>query len=243
MSDLIVQQNLCDTKYAYRATPVLISGESHTVETDIPYSISLKEKPSQDHDITIPGYTESDSAPSSATSFYVDYESSLVYFYSTEAGESVAVTYYGSGSPIIAADANRFALFLDSMKPALFSFLVEALTGTRARLYGGKFIDSVTGNEINTKSEIFLDFGENGNNELGLITAGYSKKILIGIDVSTLAVDIIEGDEVVNIDAATPPSFISDFRPVAIVSVTGDSDGFILGIVQSDIIVVRNFLV
>ena len=239
MSDLIVG-NLCDTKYPYRATPVLVSDEVHMIETAVPYSIALKERPSPDHDIIIPGYTEQDSAPSEETYFYVDHNSSLIYFYSSEAGKSVAVTYYGMGSPIIAGDVNRFALFLDNMKPALFSFLAEALSGSRIRLYGGKFVDSVTGNTVNTKKELFVDFGKNGNYELGLITAGYSKKLLVGVDVSTLLVAVIEGDEIANKDAAILPSFTSDFRPVVIVSVAGNSDGFVEPIAQSDIVVVKN---
>ena len=242
MSDLIVQ-NLCDTKYPYRATPVLISGEAHTIETAIPYSISLKEKPSPVHAVTIPGYTESDSAPSAATLFFVDYGASVIYFYSSQAGESVSVTYHGTGSPIIAGDVNRFSLFLDSLNSALFSFVVEALSGSRVRLYGGKFVDSVTGNTIRTKKELFINFGENGNYELGLITGTYSKKILVGIDVSTSAVAIIEGNEVARRDAALMPSFTSDFRPVAIITVTGNSNGFVDSIIQSDIFVVRNFLI
>jgi hypothetical protein len=127
VSDLIVE-NLCDTKYPYRPTPILVSDEAHTIESSVPYSISLKEKPSPDHDIIIPGYTEQDSAPSEATYFYVDYSASLIYFFSSEASESITVTYFGMGSPIIAGDVNRFSLFLDNMKSALFSFLVEALS-------------------------------------------------------------------------------------------------------------------
>lgn len=242
MSDLIVE-NLCDIKYPYRATPVLVSNEAHTIKTAIPYSIALKEKPSPDHDIIISGYTEQDSAPSAATYFYVDYSSSLIYFFSSEAGESITVTYHGTGSPIIAGDMNRFSLFLDNMKSALFSFLVEVLSGSSVRLYGGKFVDSVTGNTVNTKKELFIDFGENGNYELGLITAGYSKKLLVGIDVSALLVAVIEGDEVANKDAAILPSFTSDFRPVVIVNVIGNSDGFIMPIVQSDIFVIKNCFV
>ena len=240
MSDLIVQ-NLCDTKYPYRATPVLVSGEVHTIESAVPYSITLKEKPSTDHAVTIPDYTESDSAPSAATFFYVDYNTSIIYFFSSEAGKSVTVTYFGMGSPIIAGDVNRFSLFLDSLNSALFSFVVEALSGSRVRLYGGKFVDSV--NTIRTKKELFINFGENGNYELGLITAGYSKKLLVGIDVSTSAVAVIEGDEVARRDAALMPSFTADFRPVAIITVTGNSSGFVDSSIQSDIFVVRNFLI
>lgn len=242
MSDLIVE-NLCDIKYPYRTTPVLISGESHTIEASIPYSISLKEKPSTDHPITISGYTESDSAPSVATSFYVDYNASVIYFFSTKSGESVSVDYHGTGSPITAGDLNRFSLFLDNIKTCLFSFVVEALSGSRVRIYGGKFVDSVSGDTINEQKELFVDFGENGNYELGLITAGYSKKVLIGVDVSTLLIAVVEGAEVEKKDAALLPSFASSFRSVVIISVTGGSNGFVLPIAQSDIITVRNCLI
>lgn len=242
MSDLIVE-NLCDIKYPYRTMPVLIEGESHTIEASIPYSISLKEKPSADHPVAISGYTESDSAPSTDTSFYVDYNASVIYFFSTKSGESVSVDYYGTGSPITAGDLNRFSLFLDNIKTCLFSFVVEALSGSRVRVYGGKFVGSVSGDTINAQKELFVDFGENGNYELGLITAGYSKKVLVGIDISTLIVAVIEGPETERRGAALTPSFESTFRPVVVIAVTGDNDGFVLPIVQSDILVVRNFLV
>lgn len=240
MSDLIIE-NLCDTKYPYRADLLSIQDEEHTVETDIPYSISLKEKPSSDYPVTVSGYTESDSAPSVATTFYVDYDASLIYFFSTEAGETVAVSYYGMGSPIVAGDANRFSLFIDNLYSALFSFRVESLSGCRVRIYGGKFVDSVTGNTISTKKELFMDFGINGNFQLSVMSSGYFKRVLIGVNVSTSEIAVIEGDEVPKYDAAIIPSYTSVFRPAAIITV-GESNGSISDIVQSDIIPVLNCL-
>lgn len=233
---------ICIVKYSYRATPVLLQNEEHTVKTGIPYSISLLEKPSLDYSISIPDYTESDCAPSAATEFYVDYNASIIYFFSTEVGKGIQVTYYGTGSPIIASDVNRFSSFLDNLKPTFFSFLVEALSDCRVRLYGGKFVDSVTGNTINIKEELFLNFGPNGNYELCSLSAGYSKKILIGIDISTLQVVVIEGVEAPRYAATLIPSYSPSFKPVACVTVTENNET-ILDIAQSDIIPVQNFLV
>lgn len=237
MADLIIE-NLCDSKYSYRATPVPIQDEEYTIESDIPYSISLKEKPSPDHSVTVSGYNESDSAPSVATAFYIDYDASLIYFFSTEAGKEVLVTYYGTGSPLIAGDVDRFSLFLDRLYKILFSFSVEALSGCRVRIYGGKFVNSAT---VNTKKELFMDFGTNGNFQLSSMSAGYFKKLLIGIDVSVPQIAVIEGGETPEREAALIPSYTSVFRPVAIVTVSEDN-GSISDIAQSDIISVRNCL-
>lgn len=233
---------ICIVKYPYRDMPVLIQDEEQTIKTNIPYSISLLEKPSQDYAISIPDYTESDCAPSVATDFYVDYIASVIYFFSTEAGKAIQVTYYGTGSPIIANDINRFSSFLEDLKTTFFSFLVEALSGCRVRLYGGNFVDSVTGDTINTKKELFLDFGPNGNYELCSLSGGYSKKILIGIDISTLQVVIVEGTEAPRYEAALIPSYSSSFKPVACITVT-ENNGTILDIAQADIIPVQNFLI
>ena len=235
MPDLIIE-NLCDSKYSYRTLPVLISNEEYTIETGIPYSISLKEKPSPDHPVTVPGYNESTSAPSVATDFYVDHNASVIYFFSTEAGKAVQVTYYGTGSPIIAGDADRFSLFLDNLYSVLFSFLVEALSGCRVRIYGGK---SVTSNIINTQKELFMDFGLNGNFQLSAMTTGYSKKILIGVNISTSQIVVIEGAEAPKYEGTQIPSYTSVFKPMAIVTVV-ESNGSISDIAQFDMISVCN---
>lgn len=237
MSDSIIK-NLCDSKYSYRATPVLIQDEEYTIEMDIPYSISLKEKPSSEHSVTISGYTEATSLPSLATDFYVDYNTSIIYFFSTEAGKSVQVTYYGGGSPVIAGDVNRFSLFLDNLYSVLFSFFVEALSGSRVRIYGGKFIESAT---VNTKKELFMDFGTHGNFQLSPMSIGYFKKILIGVNTDTYQIAVIEGAEAPKYEGTQIPSYTDEFKPVAIITVS-ENNGSLLDIVQLDIISVRNCL-
>ena len=224
---------LTDIKYAARITPALISAEVHNIDTGIPYSIQLKEKPSEDYDITIPGYTEVTSIPTSATNFYVDYARSIIYFHSSKAGTQALVSYYRTGSPIIAEDVNRFSSFLDNIDVVLFSFLVEALSGSRVRLYGGNFIYGTT---IYPKKELFLDFSENGNYPISL-TAGYFKKLLIGIYLSTQLVGVVAGAESSKYEGARIPTYTSDFRPVAIVTIGSD-----FNILQKDIISIRNFL-
>jgi len=225
---------ICDIKYPQRSSAVSISNEEHTIKTSVPYSITLKEKPSEDYDITIPGYTESTSAPTSETEFYIDYDLSIVYFHLNKAGEDITISYYGLGSPIIADDLNRFSSLFANLKDSIFAFRLEAYSGSKVRLYGGKLISGTT---IYTKKELFLDFGPNGNFAISL-TEGYFKKVLIGIDTTLAEIAIEEGVAVPKYDAARiPSSYSSDFKPVGIVTVGSDFD-----ITQSNIIPVRNFL-
>lgn len=233
--------NLCDIKYPYRETPIEIQDESLQVLGVSPYTVNLKEKPSPDYPVTVTGYTEVTSIPTEEMTFYVDYDLSLLYFHSSRTLQWILSSYFGTGSPIVSDDVNRFSSLLISLKSALFSFLVEALSGSRVRMYGGKFIDSA-GNAVNTKKELFIDLGPNGNFELNTIAAGYSKKILIGVDVSLSQIAIVEGVAAPKRDGARIPTFSSTFRPVAIITVV-ESGGSVVDIVQSDIIPVRNFLI
>jgi len=227
---------LSDTKYPARVTPVLITDEEHTISTGVPYFVTLKEKPSEDYAITISGYAEVTSIPTAATQFYVDYSKSIIYFNSSKAGVDVSVTYFGGGSPIIADDVNRFSSLLDNLKSALFAFRVEALSGCRVRIYGGRFISGTT---VYEKKELFMDFGLNGNFLINFNSTGFFKKVLIGINLDTNLIDIVEGDEAPKYDATVIPSFTSTFKPVAIVTVE-ESGGSVADITQSDIIVIRN---
>lgn len=225
---------ICDLKYAQRSSPVSVSDEEHSIKTSVPYSITLKEKPSEDYDITIPGYTESTSAPTSETEFYVDYDLAIVYFYLNKAGEDITVSYYGTGSPIVADDLNRFSILLGNSKPSIFSFRLGAFSGSVVRLYGGTF---VTGTTVHTKKELLLNFGPSGNFAVSL-SEGYFKKILIGIDTTLSEIAMAEGTEVAKYEATRiPSSYASDFSPIGIVTVGSNFD-----ISQSDIIPVRNFL-
>lgn len=223
---------LTTTKYPRRITSILISNETHTVQTNIPYSVSFLEKPSEDYAVTISGYTEVTSIPTSAAEFYVDFAKSIIYFHSSKAGEIVEVNYYGTGSPIIADDVNRFSSFLNNMKSLFFSFFTEALSGSRVRLYEGKFVyDTV----VYTRKELFMDFSSTGNFPVS-ISAGYFKKVLVGIYLSAQLVAVVEGEEVNRYDGTRLPSYTSDFKPVAIVTV---GSGF--NILQKDVIPIRNF--
>jgi hypothetical protein len=77
---MITNPLICDIRYTQRAIPVLIQNEEHIIKTDVPFSISLKEKPSEDHFVSVPGYTKITSSPTSGANFYVDYSSSLILF-------------------------------------------------------------------------------------------------------------------------------------------------------------------
>lgn len=238
MSDSI-SENLCALKYPYRAEAVLVEDEEYTISMDITYSVALKEKPSSLYPVTVFGYIEVDYMPSAEYTFYVDYETSLIYFCSADKGRGVLVTYYKTGSPIIAQDVNRFSLFLVGLHSVLFSFVVEALTGSRVRIYGGKFVNSVPGDTISTQKELFIDFGVNGNFPLSAMTTGYFKKVLVGVDVAAAQMGIIESAEAPRYNAIILPSYPLTFKPVAIITVA-ESNGAIADITQSDIISVLN---
>jgi hypothetical protein len=143
------------------------------------------------------------------------------------------VSYYGTGSPIVADDVNRFSKLFEFSKSSVHSYRVEALSRDRVRMYGGDF---QFGNTISTKKELFLRFGIGGNYEAST-GVGYYRKIILGIDISTQQIAKVEGNAALAYDAAPLPSYPSTFKPVAIITFGGDSN-----IQQKDIINVRNFL-
>ena len=225
---------ICDIKYPQRTTPVSIQDEEHVIKTSVPYSISLKENPSEDYTVAISGYTESTSIPTSETEFYVDYDLSVIYFHLNKAGEDVSVSYYGLGSPIISEDVKRFSSLFTALKNSLFSFRLEAFSCSKVRLYGGKIVSGAT---VYTQKELCLDFGVNGNYPITL-SEGCFKKILVGGDTTLSEIAIVEGPEAPRYDAAhIPTSYATDFHPVGIVAISSD-----FNILQEDIIPIRNFL-
>ncbi len=224
---------ICDFKYPPRSSPLLISDEACIIKTSVPYSIELKEKPSEDYSIAISGYSESTSSPTSDNEFYVDYDNAIIYFFYKQAGEAVTVTYYGMGSLIVADDVNRFMYLLDALKNSFYSFFVEEARGGAVRMYGGKLVFGTT---LITKRELLVDFAQGGSFAVSL-TEGYYKKVILGIDISIGEIAKVEGDAAPRYDATVLPSYSSDFKPVAVVTVSSDYNIF-----QQDIIQVRNFL-
>lgn len=94
---------------------------------------------------------------------------------------------------------------------------------------------------VYNKKELFIDFGPNGNFELSPISAGHFKKVLIGFDVFTEQITIVEGIEAEKYSATLIPSYTTMFKPFAIITVA-ENGGSISDIAQSDIISVRNCL-
>lgn len=225
---------ICDYKYSPRSVPLSILAEAHTVEASVPYSVNLKEKPSKDYDIIISGYTESTSSPTSDNEFYVDYDKAVIYFYYGQAGESISISYYGIGSPIVSDDVNRFTYLLNSFRVSVYSFLVEAAGGGTVRMYGGEFISGTT---IITKKELLIDFSLNGNFAVS-ISDGYYRKVILGADTSTDNIAKVEGNEALKYYGTKLPLYSSDFKPSAVVTIGSDYN-----ISPQDIISVRNFLV
>lgn len=225
---------ICDSKHSPRSVHLSIPVEAHIIKTSVPYSIHLKEKPSEDYSISISGYTESNSSPTSDYEFYIDYDKAVIYFYYGQAGESVSVSYYGTGSPIVADDVNRFTYLLESLKNSFYSFLVEAHNGGTVRMYGGKLI---SGTAIIMKKELLIDFCQGGNFAVS-ITDGYYRKVVLGVDASTEEIVKVDGNEALKYDGIKLPSYSSDFRPSAVVTIGSD-----YSISQQDIISVKNFLV
>ena len=148
-----------------------IKDEPQVVSSSYPYFIRLTEQPYETSGATVNGYTVVTSMPTASGEAYVDYEDSRIYFYSTEAGKLVAVTYYGMGSPIVANDVNRFSSFFGLLQDALKAFMIEASvpTSRRVRMCDGHII---SGSTLVRAKERVLDFGPSGNCELSAMTSG-----------------------------------------------------------------------
>jgi hypothetical protein len=219
----------------------LIGPELKAVNMDYPYAVRLEEKPYQTSGVEITGYTESESMPTSSTEFYVDYEDSMVYFYSSEAGKLVSIYYYGMGSVVAADDVNRFANFLCSVRSFLTSFQVQAFDPEDQNV-------NVTGGYINTGTDLvniadkILKFGTDEEFETTAMSVFYWMKLLVSINTSTEEIVVTEGTATSTLAAATIPTIPSNCKPIAVASIQDDGNagaGTIANISDSDIDDVR----
>jgi hypothetical protein len=125
MSSLFDYLDTFQTWIDQRSAKSPISGEAHTILSASPYTIRLVERPDETVQVAISGtppggggsYTEQSSLPTASGEFYVDYNTGLVYFYSTDAGGSVTAAYSGWGSVVMAEEQNA----VQDMLTALFA--------------------------------------------------------------------------------------------------------------------------
>lgn len=235
-----VGQEKIDQRVVYE----YIKDELQVVTGTYPYFVRLAERPYETGGVAATGYTIVTSMPTASGEAYVDYEDSRIYFYSTEAGKAVLVTYYGRGSPIIANDVNRFSVFLDTLRDTLRAFVVEAFSpvSRRVRLCAGYI---VSGDTLSKAKEQVLDFGPAGNHVLEAITSGYWKKLLVGINTSTVAVSVTEGAEASTEAGTAIPTIPANVSPCAVITIHdsgGGTPGSIDNIENSKIEDARTFL-
>ena len=224
-----------------RKTYNLIGPELKKVSAIYPYTLRLDEKPYQTSGVNITGYTEVLIQPTTTLTFYVDYENSTIYFHSSNAGAMVKIYYYGTGSVVAAADVNKFANFLCSVRNFLTAFQVLASDPEDTNV-------NVTGAYLNTGTDLaliadkILKFGTGHEFETTATSAFYWRKLLISINTSTEAIVVTEGTATSTLAAATIPTIPANCNPIAIVSIQDNGSagaGTILNIADSDIEDVR----
>ena len=227
-----------------RLTYNFISPELKVIPSAYPYSIRLEEKPYQTSGVEITGYTEVLVMPTSALNFYVDYEDSTIYFHSSQSGKLVSIYYYGMGSVVSAADVNKFADFLCSVRDFLTTFQVQASDPVDQHV-------SVTGGYINTGTDLaniadkILKFGTGEEYEVTAMSVFYWRKLLISVNISTETIIVTEGAEASTKSAATIPTIPANCKPIAVGSIQDDGNagaGTIKNIADSEIEDVRVLL-
>lgn len=220
-----------------RETYELISPELKRVSTTYPYTVRLEEKPYQTSGVETTGYTESDNMPTSAMDFYVDYEDSMLYFHSSQAGKLVSIYYYGMGSVVAANDINRFATFLCSVRDFLTAFQVGASDPEDQNV-------NMTGGYINTGTDLvkiadkILNFGAGAEFEVSAMAAFYWRKLLVSINKATEAIVVTEGAEASTQSTVVIPAIPANCKPCAVISVQDDGNagaGTIRNIIASEI--------
>lgn len=219
-----IQWDIGTEKVDKRSTYDLKNPELQTIGLVYPYTVRLNEKPYQVAGVTITGYTEVLVLPSSSDQFYVDYEDSIVYFYSDQAGKLAKLHYYGMGSVVAASDVNRFANFLCSVKDFLTSFLVEPLNpiATSVNITGG-YIN--TGTSLIKIADKILKFGTGQEYEVSAMSIFRWKKLLISVNISTETIIVMEGAEATTQEATAIPSIPANCKPCAVVAVQDNGSG------------------
>ena len=206
-----------------RLTYHFINPELKKVNSVYPFVVRLEEKPYQTSGIEIIGFTEVLVLPTSALNFYVDWEDSTVYFHSSQAGKLVSIYYFGMGSVVSAADVNKFADFLCSVRDFLTAFQVEASDPVDQHV-------SVTGGYINTGTDLaniadkILKFGTGEEYEVTAMSVFYWRKLLISVNISTETIIVTEGAEASTKAAATIPTIPANCKPIAVGSIQDDGN-------------------
>lgn len=211
-------------RYDRRANYRLIISELKIVNSSYPYTVQLDEKPYETAGVEINGYTEVTVMPTSSSQFYVDYESGIVYFHSTAAGNLIEIAYYGKGSTVFANDVNKFSDFLCTVKDMLMSFSVNEETPNSTNvLFTGGYLD--TGTSLSIISDKILKFGAGQEYAVSAMTPFYWRKILVSVNTSTEAVEVTEGVQASSENSAVIPSIPANCKPCAVISASDNGNG------------------
>lgn len=229
-----VMSDTFDFRYDKRTTYLLKSNEAYVVPGEPPYRAVLAEKPYKAAGITLPGYTEVDAMPGSAGEFFVDYEYGYIYFHQDNKNAGILVTYYGMGSIVRAADVNRFAEFLNTVRPLMSALEVIALepAGRMVRVREGSI--HIHSNYIAFLRTNLLDFGPGGAHQLDALSLSYYAKVVVCVnyeEVAPQSADIeawfsaYQGLEAPTADQTLLPDVPLEAIPIAVVRVQDDGSG------------------
>lgn len=229
-----VISDVFDLRHDKRITYALKSNEAYIVPEEPPYRIVLSEKPYKAAGVTIPGYTEVDSMPTSAGEFFVDYEYGYIYFHSDNANAGVLVTYYGMGSLVRAVDVNRFAEFLNTIRPLISALEVTALQPPRRMVRVREGSIHIHSNYIAFLKTNLLDFGPGGAYQLDALSPSYYAKVVVCVNYEEIApqsttieawFSVYQGPESPTADQAELPDVSLDAIPIAVIQVQDDGSG------------------
>lgn len=201
-----------------------ITSEFHVIPTSSPYRIRLDEVPDKDAGVSIPGWTESQSMPTQAGQFYVDWVLGYVYFHSSDGNKVIQPIYFGKGSLIDAADLNIITRELgyarnitNSLRPS-----AQDMPDKSFRIEPGTFY--LGGTQVSYLGNSNVRLGTNGEFQVSALTANYYNKVLFAID-STGKLKKYEGVQEQTADLVTPPGFPAGEMPVCLVTVQDDGTG------------------
>jgi len=104
------------TKYDKRATGHEIAkSESRVIPSLPPYTVTLEEVPLESSDVSILGFTESNSGLTGGE-FIVDFATGILYFSAYDAGKSINPQYMGTGTIIFAEDINLIQTSVNALE-------------------------------------------------------------------------------------------------------------------------------
>lgn len=106
------------------------ASEAHTIPATTPFNVELDELPAVDS-VTVSGFTEVAYIPTSTDTFYVNYASAVLYFHSSNAGESITVAYTSQGSVLRDSDINDLQDAVNTLQREFYAILHAPIASCR----------------------------------------------------------------------------------------------------------------